>query len=144
MNTSERLAIEAECARIINRFVWYADSGDYEKTIALFTPDCQFGYDGGTLYEGHDGLRSLFEMIGTSQHKSVHLTTNILVDVIDENNAESRAFSQIYNGDAPPDADGNLPPLSPFTIMRFDGAFRRTDEGWLASKWRTHFDFRMG
>ena len=137
MNSRERVAIEAECTRLINDFVWYADTSDYEKTIALFMPDCTFGYDGGTLYQGHDGLRTLFGMLAANQRKSVHITTNVLVDVIDEDNAESKAYSKIFFKDDP-----GAGPLAPFTIMRFDCRFSRADGNWRASQWRTRFDFR--
>lgn len=149
MDMMERLAIEADCAKLIYQFMWHADKHTHKETIPLFTQDCLWEHPGGPSWQGHEGMNELFDMlVNTKRIQRVHPISNILVDVIDEDNAQSKALCLHYGNDASDpalqesgasaaDADG---PIAPFLIAMFDCEFKRTDEGWRIHRWTTYDD----
>lgn len=141
MNADERRAIEAECTRMVNHFIWCLDTHNAEEGVPMFTIDCTFGHAGGTVYEGLDGMREVFATSAADRKPMAHPCSNIVVDVLDADHAESKALGQVYYHQGPFDPAAP-PPIFPLTIVRFDTRFRRTDEGWRISKWFTHHDFR--
>lgn len=141
MDANERRLIEAQCARLINQFSWALDTGEQDDAIAIFTPDCIYGQVDRPPFEGHEGLRTLFGYFAGSDRKMVHTITNILVDVIDSDTAEAKAFGTVYYHEGSFDRE-TAAPLAPATIVQFDPKFRRTEDGWKVSEWRTQLDFR--
>lgn len=141
MDMKERLEIEAECARLINQFVWCIDEANPDEAASLFTPDGVYEHASGTSWEGHDGIRALLADRSAHDGKAAHIVSNVLVDVVDGDNAAARMFTQLFFHQGPFDPDA-APPLNPMTIFPSSVRFKRTDAGWKASRWCSLDDFR--
>lgn len=141
VDTKERLAIEAECARMVNQWMWCIDAAAHHEGSELFAPDGSFPHY-GKPYFGPEGVREMFTIRDNSRN-TAHLVTNLLIDVIDADNAAGRGISTIYIHGGPFDP-ATAAPLSPVTVMGFDVPFTRTEAGWRFGEWRLHDDFRAG
>lgn len=140
METSERIAIAADCTRLINEFSWYTDTLDYDKAVALFVPDCIFSR-ANEVFEGVDGLRAVLNR-RASDRRTCHIVSNIVVDVVDSGHATAKAHALVF-GHRGMIKEGEEAPLGiPDSIVRFEAAFRRTDAGWRIAKWHIGLNFR--
>jgi hypothetical protein len=128
METNERIAIEAHCTRLLNEFSWCIDAFDYDGAIALFVPDCTFKRI-DVVFEGVDGLRTVLDNRDRDR-ATVHICTNILVDVVDRDHADGKAYMTIFGHRGAVDEGGYAPLDVPDSVVRFDAGFVRTDAGW--------------
>lgn len=139
METIERLAIEADCTRLMNEFSWCTDTFEYDKALSLFVPDCTL-QRADEVFEGIDGLRSIMERRAPDR-RTCHVVSGIVIDIIDDNHASGKANALVfgYRGAKP----GEEVPLDTAdSIVRFEGEFRRTDDGWKIAKWTIGMNFR--
>jgi len=132
MDINERLAIEAECTRLVNAFCWHLDAFDYEDAIALFVPDCTV-VRVNEVYEGHEGARKVLNSRAPDR-RTCHLLNNMVVDVIDRDNAQSKAHCTIFGHRGQLKEDEPAPLGVPDSVGRFEARFRRTDAGWRMTK----------
>jgi hypothetical protein len=134
MEMSKRIAIERECQRLVTVYCHYVDHGVAEKIADLFTDDGQW-------------LSPEIKMIGKEQIKngfalrqanaarmSRHVCNNLLVDVIDEDNAEGVVYLTLYRHDG--EAGRKISPMDgqPVLVGEYRDRFVRTDDGWRFSK----------
>lgn len=140
MDRMERIAIEADCNRLINGFNWCVDTFAYDDAIALCTSDVVL-HRLDVPFEGEAGLREVFGMRNPAR-KTCHLVTNAIIDVADADHATGKALCAIY-GYIGETAPGEGAPISlPDTIVRNDFRFRRTDAGWRIREVRLSVEFR--
>ena len=142
MTEDERRAIEADCERLIRRYVNLNDAQDWEAVANLYTEDARFARPSkpGEFIEGRAAILESFLARPTRAQR--HVSANTVVEV--ESPAEARAFSVIvlYMGDAAD--DGGLPvqdPKSPL-IGTFTDKLVRTGEGWRFAERVGGLDFR--
>ena len=67
------------------------DKRDYDRFLAIWWPDCiwDIGPPFGR-FEGHDGIRTaIYDVLWPAWQESHHLTTNLVVDFVDPDNATS-------------------------------------------------------
>ena len=143
MDRFERLAIEAECTHLIVQFVWCIDMSLPEEAAGLFTPDGVYEHVSGMSWKGFEGICALLADRGAQAQKAVHLVSNILVDVVDRENARARMLTRAYVHQGAFDPSSSSP-LAPFTIFPSDVRFTLTEAGWRACRWRSLNDFRAG
>ena len=142
MTDEERRAIEADCERLIRRYVNLNDAQDWEAVANLYTEDARFARPSkpGEFIEGRGAiLKSFFARPARAQR---HVIANTVVEV--ESPTEARAFSVIvlYMGDATD--DGGLPVMdakSPL-VGTFTDRLVRTPEGWRFEERVGGLDFR--
>lgn len=140
MDTLERLAIEADCTDLINRFAWCSDTFAYDEAVSLFVSDCTFGR-ADEIAHGHDGLRKFLARRATDR-RTCHIVSGIVIDVIDSDRAEGKAHSLVF-GHKGALAEGEEAPLvSPDSIVRYEASFVRTDAGWRFSRFHIGLNFR--
>lgn len=139
METIERLAIEADCSRLMNEFSWCTDAFDYDRAVELFTPDCTFSR-ADDVFEGIEGLRTVFGRRAPDR-RTCHIVSNIVIDIADADNATGKAHALVfgYRGAKP---GQELPLGTPDSIVRFEGTFRRTNDGWRIAAWHIGLNFR--
>ena len=141
MTDEELRAIEADCERLIRRYVNLNDAQDWEAVANLYTEDARFARPSkpGEFIEGRGAiLESFLARPGRAQR---HVIANTVVEV--ESATEARAFSVIvlYMGDA---ADDGLPVMdakSPL-VGTFTDRLVRTPEGWRFKERVGGLDFR--
>ena len=141
MTEDERRAIEADCERLIRRYVNLNDAQDWEAVANLYTEDARFARPSkpGEFIEGRGAILKSF--LARPARAQRHVIANTVVEV--ESPAEARAFSVIvlYMGDA---ADDGLPVMdakSPLVGI-FTDRLVRTPEGWRFEERVGGLDFR--
>jgi hypothetical protein len=127
MKDSKRLRIEAECARLPLLFAKFADNGDHEALAALFTEDCTFArpFQPGYPFFGRDRVQAIFRDRPPILVR--HIVTNVLVDVISDNEARGTNYLAMLSSHAstvPPQEAGGL------YVGGFEDHYVKTGEGW--------------
>ena len=142
MTEDERRAIEADCERLIRRYVNLNDAQDWEAVAALYTEDARFARPSkpGEFIEGRAAILESFLARPTRAQR--HVIANTVVEV--ESPTEARAFSVIvlYMGDAAD--DGGLPVMdakSPL-VGTFTDRLVCTPKGWRFAERVGGLDFR--
>ncbi|MEO6041492.1 MAG: nuclear transport factor 2 family protein, partial [Croceibacterium sp.] len=101
MTEDERRAIEADCERLIKRYVNLNDAQEWAAVAALYTADARMGRpSGGEAVVGREAILGSFRARPPRAQR--HTIANVVVDV--ESPERARAFSVIvlYQGDPAP------------------------------------------
>ena len=130
MTDEERRAIEADCERLIKRYVNLNDAQDWPAVAALYTEDAHFARPSkpGEFIEGREAILASF--LARPARAQRHVIANVVVDVEDADHARAFSVIVLYMGDAAD--DGGLPvqdPKSPL-IGTFTDRLVRTRDGW--------------
>ena len=142
MTEDERRAIEADCERLIRRYVNLNDAQDWEAVANLYTEDARFARPSkpGEFIEGRAAILESF--LARPARAQRHVIANTVVEV--EGPASARAFSVIvlYMSDAA--EDGGLPAMDPKSplVGTFTDRLVRTPEGWRFAERVGGLDFR--
>ena len=144
MTEDERRAIEAECERLIKRYVNLNDAQDWPAVANLYTEDARFARPSkpDEFIEGREAILASFLVRPPRAQR--HVIANTVVDV--EGPATARAFSVIvlYQGDSAP--AGELPAMtadSPL-VGTFTDRLVLTPDGWRFAERVGGLDFRPG
>jgi ketosteroid isomerase-like protein len=140
MDELQRLAIEAECTRLVNRFSWSVDAMDYDAVVALFVPDCTFSR-ADVAYQGHAGLRTSLNS-RPRDRVTRHVCSNIVIDVEDADHAAGRAYCVVYGHCGTLQPGEEAPLGAPDSLILYQGKFVRTADGWRIARWHIGLSFR--
>ena len=141
MTEDDRRAIEADCERLIKRYVNLNDAQDWPAVAALYAEDAVFRRpSGGDPIEGRAAILASF--LARPARAQRHVIANVVVDVEDADHA--RAFSVIVLYQGEPAADGELPVVSANSplVGTFTDKLERTPDGWRFSERIGALDFR--
>jgi hypothetical protein len=100
---------ESACTRLVTRFSDCLDERRHEDLVGLTTPDCVWA--SGSEVVGHDAIRARLAARPASR-KTLHLVTNLVVDLLSPTSATARCCILVYRFDAP------FQPPSPLTAPR--------------------------
>jgi hypothetical protein len=140
METSERIAIQADCTQLINEFSWRVDAFDYDGVVALFVPDCTFSR-ADKVFKGIEGLRVSLNA-RPRDRVTRHICSNIVIDVADRDRASGKAYALVF-GHRGTLKEGEEAPLgTPDSLILYDAQFVRTDAGWRIAGWHIGLSFR--
>lgn len=142
MTDDERRAIEADCERLIKRYVNLNDAQDWPAVAALYTEDARFARPSkpDEFIEGRAAILAGF--LARPARAQRHVIANVVVDVEDADNARAFSVIVLYMGDQAD--DGGLPvqdAKSPL-IGTFTDRLVRTAEGWRFAERVGGLDFR--
>jgi hypothetical protein len=128
MTADERRGIERDVEKVAIRFFHYLDSYRYDDLAGLFTPDGVWHRQGKELR----GSAALLAAMHARPAGTVtqHVASNILVDVLDADHAETTIYLTVYAhaGDAttkPP-----VPMSPPGQVGIYREKLARTPDGW--------------
>ena len=141
MTDDERRAIEADCERLIKRYVNLNDAQDWPAVAALYTEDAVFRRpSGGDAIEGREAILASF--LARPPRVQRHVIANVVVDVEDETHARAFCAILLYQGDPAP--AGELPEMSANSplVGTFTDKLVRTEEGWRFAERVGGLDFR--
>jgi hypothetical protein len=144
MTDDERRAIEADCERLIRRYVNLNDAQDWPAVAGLYTEDARFARPSkpDEFIEGRAAILASF--LARPPRAQRHVIANVGVDV--EGPAAARAFSVIvlYQGDAA--AADELPAMSADSplVGTFTDKLVLTEDGWRFAERVGALDFRPG
>ncbi len=128
MDDIERLLIERACQRLVLQFAQYNDYRDHDGLASLFAEDCEFArpLDPTHPYYGRDRVAAIFR--DRKPMLTQHVMTNILIDVVSEDEARGRSYVTMVSNPNPdrlhPQEGGGI------FFGAFDDVFVRTADGW--------------
>jgi ketosteroid isomerase-like protein len=142
MTDDERRAIEADCERVIKRYVNLNDAQDWPAVAALYTEDARFARPSqpGVFLEGREAILASF--LARPARAQRHVIANVVVEVEDTDLARAFSVIVLHMGDVP--EGGGLPvqdPQSPL-IGTFTDRLVRTRDGWRFAERIGGLDFR--
>ena len=142
MTDEERRAIEADCERLIKRYVNLNDAQDWAAVAALYTGDARFARPSqpGVFVEGREAIYASF--LARPARAQRHVIANVVVEVEDADHARAFSVIVLYMGDSAD--DGGLPvqdPKSPL-VGTYTDRLVRTRDGWRFVERVGGLDFR--
>ena len=134
MDHAQRKAIEQECKDLVIAITQHGDHKETEKCIALFSEDGTW-LRGGKPYKGHAEIRSSYK---ASTQVVRHINGGCMVNVIDDNHAESVTYYIALHYDPKTDSPKfPLPFDPPFSMGEWHDKFVKTAQGWRFSSRET-------
>jgi hypothetical protein len=138
MTDDEILLAELACARLCTKFHVSVDQYDHDTIVALFAEDATWEHLSGRL-KGPDDFRRYLDSKSTYPIVR-HVISNILIDVIDPDNAAGTAYVTVYY--AEPTAQATPMIDGPALLVQYHDQFRRTAQGWRFSYRRPEIIFK--
>ena len=142
MTDAERRAIEADCERLIRRYVNLNDAQDWPAVADLYTEDARFARPSkpGEFVEGRAAILAGFRARPPRAQR--HVIANVVVDV--ESPANARAFSVIVLYQGEPAREAELPAMSADSplVGTFTDKLVLTGDGWRFAERIGGLDFR--
>lgn len=132
MDPNERRLIEQDCERLATTYPICLDFRRFERLLGLFTEAGTLDIDGHAI-AGKDALGAYMNQrpVGRTTR---HVSSNILIDVIDEDRASGIAYLTGYRFDAADLTDATerrrAPFDGPFVVGHYDDDYVRTPDGW--------------
>ncbi len=123
----ERLMIEWECSKLVNRYNLLNDANRFEEAAALFAEDGS--YQTPATPEPVAGRAAILEVLKMRSSASArHFVTNLVIDVISRTEARGRSYLLVLLSNEPDIAKAvaSGPPLS----GEIDEHFILTADGW--------------
>lgn len=137
MTEAEREAIKRACEEVNIAYARHVDFREMDALIDTFTVDCELEAMGQKM-NGHKGLIKFMEDRPASR-KSLHVLTNIWVNVLDADRAEGKTYFLNFRNDAV--ASGPAPHTTPVMVGYMDDNYARTPGGWKFSRRRIEIMF---
>ena len=140
MDDLQRLLIERACARLIVEYCHFVDHGEAAKIAEQFTADGVWTSPGNT-YDGRAAIAEAFRRRqDNAARMSRHVCSNLLVNVIDENNATGVVYLTLYRHDG--ETNRRTSPADvPDIVGEYRDTFVRTADGWRFKRRETHVSF---
>lgn len=122
--------IEWDCQKTWLRYYQHVDHHEFEKAVELFTEDVTWKLMGLDLKGRDELLEALYGALGNDTTR--HVLTNVVVNVIDENNAEAHAYNTIYYSreGRREDMDGPFQFEGPHRLVDHHAELRRVGDQW--------------
>ena len=128
MTEDERRAIEADCERLLKRYVNLNDAQDWPAVAALYANDAVFRRpSGGDAIVGREAI--LVSLLARPPRVQRHVIANDVVDVEDEDHARAFSVIVLYQGDPLPEGLPAMSASSPL-VGTFADQLVRTRDGW--------------
>jgi hypothetical protein len=129
----QRLSIESECIKLANLYCWYLDRPDSAGFASIYTEDA--------IYKpaiepvpivGRAAILAWIEAY-PKDRLGRHISTNQIVEVIDEDNASGVSYAIVFREPEPQD-DAISTRVIPRSVLEYVDSYRRTTEGWKISE----------
>jgi hypothetical protein len=140
MNDMERLLIERACARLVTEYCHFVDHGEAGKIAGQFTDDGIWTSATNTMNGRGAIAKGFSRRQGNAARMSRHVCNNLLVNVIDENNATGVVYLTLFRHDGEPGRTVS-PSDVPDIIGEYRDTFVRTDDGWRFKRREIHVSF---
>ena len=140
MDDMQRLLIERACARLVTEYCHFIDHGEAAKIAGQFTEDGVWASPGDAR-TGREAIAKSFERRQDNAARvSRHVCSNLLIGVIDENNATGVVYLTLFRHDGDP-ARRVSPSDVPNVIGEYRDSFVRIAEGWRFKRREVHVSF---
>lgn len=131
MDRDRERGIEWDCQKTLRQYYHHVDHHEYEDAVKLFTADADWKVMGLSLKGREEILEALYGGLGNDTIR--HVLTNVIVTVIDEDNANSWAYNAIFYSREGriEDRDKPLPFAGPHRFSDGFARMQRVDGRWL-------------
>ena len=144
MTDIERLLIERACERLMIEYCHFVDHGEASRIAGQFTDDGVWTSPENTM-TGRAEIEAGFMRRQKATHRrSRHVCTNVLIDVIDEDNATGVVYLTLHRHDDRERPDRVRPSEVPDIVGEYRDTFVRTADGWRFSRREIGVDFARG
>jgi hypothetical protein len=145
MERLERMLIEHECTRLVNKF-HHLFNRDLSAIADLFTEDGIADLGRGQGVKGRDTIREVYSSGGKDMKSRkafvMNTVTNIVIDVIDENNATGYSYDIFWQYIYPGEKHGTPAPVPlPMYLGYWLDEFKCVDSEWKFSSRKLRFMF---
>jgi hypothetical protein len=128
MTELERLLIKQACTELVTQAHLFVDRFEHDKLVACFAEDAVFenAVVGGVL-RGRDQIKAYYDRKNT-RILAQHITTNIVIDVIDESHATGVSYFTFYFA-----GEGYTVPSTftgPTAVGQYEDVFVRDGATW--------------
>lgn len=139
MDEDRRRAIEWDCTRTLTRFINALDAGDYETMAGLMAENGVWVRPGGDA----TGPAGLLEAMQDRPRGLIvrHVVSNVLIEVIDEDNATGITYLTVYRHHGPPPEKGPARLAGAHMVGVSYNRLVRESGGWRISEKRTSRTF---
>jgi SnoaL-like domain len=136
----QKMLIERACERLVTEYCHFVDHGEAAKIAGQFSDDGVWA-SASAVHSGREAIERNFEKRQANvKRMSRHVCSNLLIDVIDGNNATGVVYLTLYRHDGEPGR-----PLSPSDVPEIVGEYRdtfvRTANGWRFRRREIHASF---
>ena len=129
MDDLQKMLIERACERLVTEYCHFVDHGEAAKIADQFAEDGVWA-SGKIVRNGRAEIAAAFnQRQGNAARISRHVCCNLLVDVIDEDNAAGVVYVTLYRHDGEI-GRRTAPSDIPEIIGEYRDRFVRTAEGW--------------
>ena len=129
MDPMQRMLIEHECRKLMTLYARYLDRQDPEGFANLYAENAM--YKPAITPEPIHGRAAILQWAHDYPKNRMvcHISTNEIVEVIDENNAKGNCYCVSFREPSPrPDAVSDQ--VTPRAVVEYFDTFTRTAEGW--------------
>jgi len=130
MTPIDRMLAEQACQKLQMQYGVFADRGDVEGFVGLFTADASITVPEHPAFRGHDAIRASIQALTATGVTMRHVITNPVIDVLGPDTAKGDCYLIVFNSGAPADPSGTRPVALPATVGEYADRFRRTADGW--------------
>jgi hypothetical protein len=141
MTEDDKLAIEAACIRLQQRYGTLADRQD-PKFAELFAPDATITLPGLAPFAGLDKIMDGQRQWRESGIFMRHIVTNHAIEVHSAMQATGLCYLTVLSADQAPSGAEPLPPSRPPTFGEFHDQFVKLDGVWQFQSRTLHRFFR--
>jgi len=140
MDEAQLLLIERACERLVTTYCHLVDHGQAAEIAALFTDDGAWTSSETAMTGRLEIMRGFQRRQNNHLRRSRHICSNLLIDVLDADNARGVAYVTLYRHDGP--AGRKTSPLgAPELVGEYRDTFARTTEGWRFRRREVSVDF---
>ena len=144
MTDIERLLIERACERLMIEYCHLADHGEASRIADQFTDDGVWISPEHTMMGRDDIVAGFMRREKALHRRSRHVCTNILIDVIDADNATGVVYLTLHRHDDRERPERVRPSEVPDIVGEYRDTFVRTGDGWRFSRREIAVDFARG
>lgn len=130
MTPVDRMLAEQACQKLQMQYGVFADRGDVEGFVGLFTADASITVPEHPPFTGHDAIRASIQALAATGLTMRHVITNPVIEVTGPDGATGVCYLIVFNSAAPADPTGTRPAALPATVGEYADSFRRTADGW--------------
>jgi SnoaL-like protein len=131
MDRLETLLAERDCERLTYRYCRFADCGEASRLAELFTEDGVFSTPDMTLRGRLEIARTFAKREVLTDLQTLHLCTNIEVEVLDELFARGCVNLCLFRRWRDAGTTAPVPVTTPSLVAAYEDTYERVDGRWL-------------
>ena len=131
MNDLDRLLAIKDCERLTYQYCRFADLGEAQRLGEVFTEDGLFKTPGMALRGRTDISRAFTERAALAELQTLHLCTNIDIEVVDDSTARGWVYLCLLRRWRTAGNTEPVPVTTPSLAAVYEDEYTRVDRNWL-------------